>query len=64
VRKKHILVFDPDASSATFGRGLVTTDGKIIGAIAMIVGSALTGIYISIFAVAYITRSVANERLA
>jgi hypothetical protein len=52
------------ASSATFGPGLVTTDGKIIGAIAMIVGSALTGIYISIFAVAYITRSVANERLA
>jgi voltage-gated potassium channel len=50
------------ASGATFGPSPVTTDGKIIGAIAMIVGSALTGIYISIFAVEYITRSVVKQR--
>jgi hypothetical protein len=50
------------ASGATFGPSPVTTDGKIIGAIAMIVGSALTGIYISIFAVAYITRRVVKPK--
>jgi glycerol uptake facilitator-like aquaporin len=51
------------ASGATFGPSPVTTDGKIIGAIVMIVGSAFTGIYISIFAVAYITRSVVKRRI-
>lgn len=50
------------ASGATFGPSPVTTDGKIIGAIAMVVGSALTGIYISINAVAYITRSVVKRK--
>jgi hypothetical protein len=50
------------ASGATFGPSPVTTDGKIIGAIAMIVGSALTGIYISIFAVEYITRSAVKRK--
>ena len=48
------------ASGATFGPSPVTFDGKILGSIAMIVGSALTGIYISIFAVEYLTRSVAK----
>jgi hypothetical protein len=50
------------ASGATFGPSPVTTDGKIIGAIAMIVGSALIGIYISIFAVEYITRSAVKRK--
>ena len=44
------------ASGATFGPSPVTFEGKIVGAIAMIVGSMLTGIYVSIITVWYITR--------
>jgi hypothetical protein len=44
------------ASGATFGPSPVTFEGKIVGAIAMIVGSILTGIYVSIITVWYITR--------
>ena len=44
------------ASGATFGPSPVTFEGKIVGAIAMIVGSMLTGMYVSIITVWYITR--------
>ena len=44
------------ASGATFGPAPVTYEGKIVGAIAMIVGSMLTGMYVSIITVWYITR--------
>jgi hypothetical protein len=44
------------------GPSPVTTNGKIIRAIAKVVGSALTGIYTSIFAVAYITRNVSKQK--
>jgi hypothetical protein len=44
------------ASGATFGPSPVTFEGKIVGAIAMIVGSMLTGLYVSIITVWYITR--------
>ena len=46
------------ASGSTFGPSPVTFEGRIIGAIAMIVGSTLTGIYVSIITVWYITRKM------
>ena len=46
------------ASGSTFGPSPVTFEGRIIGAIAMIVGSTLTGIYVSIITVWYITRKI------
>jgi hypothetical protein len=44
------------ASGATFGPSPVTFEGKIIGAVAMIVGTLLTGMYVSIITVWYISR--------
>ena len=46
------------ASGSTFGPSPVTFEGRIIGAIAIIVGSTLTGIYVSIITVWYITRKM------
>jgi hypothetical protein len=51
------------ASGATFGPSPVTSEGRLVGAIAMVVGSALIGIYFSIFAVAYITRKVGTRKV-
>ena len=39
------------ASGATFGASPVTSEGRIIGAIATVVGTASTGIHVSIIAV-------------
>jgi hypothetical protein len=44
------------ASGATFGPSPVTFEGKIVGTITIFVGSMLTGIYVSIITVWYITR--------
>ncbi len=44
------------ASGATFGPSPVTFEGRIVGAVAMIVGTLLTGMYVSIITVWYITR--------
>ncbi len=50
------------ASGATFGPSPVTFEGKIVGSIAMIVGSTLTGIYVSIITVWYITRKMIGNK--
>ena len=44
------------SSGATFGPSPVTFEGRIVGAVAMIVGTLLTGIYVSIITVWYMTR--------
>ena len=43
------------SSGATFGSSPVTLEGKIVGAVAMIIGTLLTGIYVSIINVWYVT---------
>ena len=50
------------ASGSTFGPSPVTFEGRIIGAIAIIVGSTLTGIYVSIITVWYITRKMIGNK--
>ena len=50
------------ASCATFGPSPVTFEGRIVGAIAIIVGSMLTGLYVSIITVWYITRKMIGNK--
>jgi hypothetical protein len=50
------------ASGSTFGPSPVTYEGRIAGAIAMIVGSTLTGLYVSIITVWYITRKMIGNK--
>jgi hypothetical protein len=44
------------SSGATFGPSPVTLEGKIVGAFSIIIGTLLTGIYVSIITVWYMTR--------
>ena len=50
------------SSGATFGPSPVTFEGRIVGAVAMIVGTLLTGIYVSIITVWYMTRKKKENR--
>ncbi len=49
-------------SGTTFGPSHVTTEERLVGAVAMIVGTVLTGIYVSTIAVWYITRRIVGRK--